>query len=133
MKKIILLLSLIFLIFNSCGTLRFSKEKDAKKTNIVSKLDLNNIVEDRIPVEINPGKFNKDTVVYKMPRVVQGTYSISNFGRFVKNFKPISYSGKVLDFSSEDINTWKQYIKNPTDTISTYMDRCSIYLSCSKD
>ena len=41
------------------------KEKDAKKTNIVSKPDLNNIVEDRIPVEINPGKFNKDTVIYK--------------------------------------------------------------------
>ena len=116
MKKIILL-SLISLIFNSCGTLRFSKEKDAKKTNIVSKLDLNNIVEDRIPVEINPGKFNKDTVVYKMPRVVQGTYSISNFGRFVKNFKPISYSGKVLDFSSEDINTWKIFNANNLDKI----------------
>ena len=116
MKKIILL-SLISLIFNSCGTIRFSKEKDAKKTNIVSKLDLNNIVEDRIPVEINPGKFNKDTVVYKMPRVVQGTYSISNFGRFVKNFKPISYSGKVLDFSSEDINTWKIFNANNLDKI----------------
>ena len=116
MKKIILL-SLISLIFNSCGTIRFSKEKDAKKTNIVSKLDLNNIVEDRIPVEINPGKFNKDTVVYKMPRVVQGTYSISNFGRFVKNFKPISYSGKVLDFSSEDVNTWKIFNANNLDKI----------------
>ena len=116
MKKIILL-SLISLIFNSCGTIRFSKEKDAKKTNIVSKLDLNNIVEDRIPVEINPGKFNKDTVVYKMPRVVQGTYSVSNFGRFVKNFKPISYSGKVLDFSSEDINTWKIFNANNLDKI----------------
>ena len=116
MKKIILLL-LVSLIFNSCGTLRYSKEKDAKKTNIVSKLDLNNIVEDRIPVEINPGKFNKDTVIYKMPRVVQGTYSISNFGRFVKNFKPISYSGKVLDFSSEDINTWKIFNANNLDKI----------------
>lgn len=116
MKKIILF-SLISLIFNSCGTLRFSKEKDAKKTNIVSKLDLNNIVEDRIPVEINPGKFNIDTVVYKMPRVVQGTYSVSNFGRFVKNFKPISYSGKVLDFSSEDINTWKIFNANNLDKI----------------
>ena len=116
MKKIILL-TLVSLIFNSCGTLRYSKEKDAKKTNIVSKLDLNNIVEDRIPVEINPGKFNKDTVVYKMPRVVQGTYSISNFGRFVKNFKPISYSGKVLDFSSEDINTWKIFNANNLDKI----------------
>lgn len=116
MKKIILL-TLVSLIFNSCGTLRYSKEKDAKKTNIVSKLDLNNIVEDRIPVEINPGKFNKDTVIYKMPRVVQGTYSISNFGRFVKNFKPISYSGKVLDFSSEDINTWKIFNANNLDKI----------------
>ena len=116
MKKIILL-TLVSLIFNSCGTLRYSKEKDAKKTNIVSKLDLNNIVEDRIPVEINPGKFNKDTVVYKMPRVVQGTYSVSNFGRFVKNFKPISYSGKVLDFSSEDINTWKIFNANNLDKI----------------
>lgn len=116
MKKIILF-SLISLIFNSCGTLRFSKEKDAKKTNIVSKLDLNKIVEDRIPVEINPGKFNIDTVVYKMPRVVQGTYSVSNFGRFVKNFKPISYSGKVLDFSSEDINTWKIFNANNLDKI----------------
>ena len=99
------------------GLIRFSKEKDAKKTNIISKLDLNNIVEDRIPVEINHGKFNKDTVVYKMPRVVQGTYSISNFGRFVKNFKPISYSGKVLDFSSEDINTWKIFNANNLDKI----------------
>ena len=52
-----------------------------------------------------------------MPRVVQGTYSISNFGRFVKNFKPISYSGKILDFSSEDINTWKIFNANNLDKI----------------
>ena len=52
-----------------------------------------------------------------MPRVVQGTYSISNFGRFVKNFKPISYSGKVLDFSSEDINNWKIFNANNLDKI----------------
>ena len=68
MKKIILL-SLVSLIFNSCGTLRYSKEKDAKKTNIVSKLDLNNIVEDRIPVEINPGKFNKEFVFFAFYKI----------------------------------------------------------------
>ena len=116
MKNILLTL-ILFLFFSSCSSLRFSKEKDAKKINIISKLDLNNVVGDKIPVVINPGKFNKDTVVYKMPRVVQGTYSISNFGRFVKNFKPISYEGKVLNFSSEDINTWKIFNAKKLDKI----------------
>lgn len=41
-----------------------------------------------------------------MPKVVQGTYSVSDFGKYVDDFKAISYEGKELVINKSNTNTW---------------------------
>ena len=73
---------------------------------IETSMDLANIDNDRIPVVINPGRFTEDVVTYRLPRVVQGTYSVSDFGSYVENIKAIDYNGNELAVNNVDKNTW---------------------------
>jgi len=111
MKKITLMLGVCGLLLG-CGS--------AKKTNdlaisnpIVTKIDLTKVVADKAPVTINPGRFTAETVTYRLPKVVQGTYSVSDFGKYVDDFKAVDYNGNTLTFSKSDTNTW--VINNATN------------------
>ena len=104
MKKIALMLGVCGLLLG-CGS--------AKKTNdlaisnpIVTKIDLTKVVADKAPVTINPGRFTAETVTYRLPKVVQGTYSVSDFGKYLDDFKAVDYDGNELTFSKSDTNTW---------------------------
>ena len=78
---------------------------------------LSNIKDDRIPVEINPGRFKSDSIIYRLPKVVQGTYEISNFGSYVSNFNAYDYKGINLPAKSLDENSWIIYSVKKLDRI----------------
>lgn len=59
-------------------------------------IDLTKVVNDQVPVNIMVPSVNKDVVEYHMAKVVPGTYSISDFGRFVTDFKALDKKGKEL-------------------------------------
>ena len=87
-----------------------AKEQDntklASKTTIATTIDLTKVVDDKVPVSINPGKFIQDTVVYRLPKVIQGTYAVSDFGSFIDNFKAYNYKGEEMLVEKSDLNTW---------------------------
>lgn len=55
-------------------------------TPIEASLDLIKLVNDRVLVTIDPGSIEGDSILFRLPRVVQGTYEVSNFGSFVEEF-----------------------------------------------
>lgn len=71
-----------------------------------SIIDLTQVVDDKVPVIIDPGKFMVDTVTYRLPKVVQGTYTVSNFGSFIEEFKAYDYDGNELKAKKIDTNSW---------------------------
>ena len=73
---------------------------------IETTIDLTNVIDDKAPVTINPGRFTTETVTYRLPRVVQGTYSVSDFGKYIDGFKAINYKGEELPVEKVDTNTW---------------------------
>ncbi|MDH7445795.1 M61 family metallopeptidase [Aquimarina sp. 2201CG14-23] len=104
MKNVIITLSISLLLIG-CGTI--NKANDiASKTPIATKVDLTQITDDKVPVVINPGRFIQDTVKYYLPKVVQGTYAVSDFGKFVDNFRALDYKGVELTVEKLDQNTW---------------------------
>ncbi len=110
MKKIGLSL-LSLLIINACSPktgemIEKNAEVSFTETPIATSIDLTDVKNDRLLVQIDPGKFDTDTVLFRLPRVVQGTYSVSNFGSFVENFTAYSYDGTQLQIDSTDVNTW---------------------------
>lgn len=70
------------------------------EVNIVGRLD------SKIDVTVVPPIMNTDEVVYAMPKIVPGTYDISDFGQFVRGFKAFDSRGNELETKRLDENRW---------------------------
>lgn len=104
MKNILIIITVSLLLIG-CGPKNLLKDT-AENQPIATIIDLTKIKEDKAPVMINPGRFMQDTVKYYLPRVVQGTYKVSDFGKFVDDFKALDYNGNELKVEKTDKNTW---------------------------
>lgn len=68
-------------------------------------IDLTKTDKDKIAVEIFTPKVSTSEIDFHLPKIVPGTYSISNFGSFISNFKAFDKSGKQLTVTTK-ANTW---------------------------
>ncbi|CAM1365532.1 M61 family metallopeptidase [Tenacibaculum xiamenense] len=113
MKKTLLSAALTAVLLTSCSSTKNTAANDlAVKNPIQTTLDLTKVENDKVPVTVNPGRFTTEKVVYRLPRVVQGTYSVSDFGKYVDNLKALDYNGNELQVTKVDTNTWE--ISNAT-------------------
>ena len=109
MKRIIKNLGLLSLLMLFTH-LTFAQEKsDAYQF----KVNLTKVSDDKLMVElIVPESVRKEkTVKYHIPKIVPGTYSIYDFGRFITEFKAYGKNGKEfkskrVKHSRLDPNTW---------------------------
>jgi predicted metalloprotease with PDZ domain len=107
------LLSIAFvsIIFLGCSSTK--SVTDTQPTQVIAtSMDITKVVNDQLPVVIDPAKITEAVVTYRLPKVVPGTYSVSSFGRFVEDFKALDYNGNELTFEQTDENTW--VIQNAT-------------------
>lgn len=105
MKKLLVTTIATGLLLVGCNSTKTS-DKLASQSPIATSIDLSKVVDDKAPVTINPGRFTAQTVTYRLPRVVQGTYSVSDFGKYIDDFKAVDYKGNVLPATKVDTNTW---------------------------
>ena len=74
-------------------------------------VDLTNPSNDELKIVLVTPKITKTEIVFFMPKIVPGTYTNSDFGKFVHNIKAFNKAGKPLPVSAlPDSNSWK--IKN---------------------
>ena len=106
MKNKILIALFTGILLASCGSTKNSVNDLAINLPIETAIHLDKVVDDKAPVTINPGRFTVETVTYRLPKVIQGTYSISNFGSYVENFKAYDYKGNEMPVTKTDTNTW---------------------------
>ena len=78
--------------------------------NYQFSIDLTKVLNDKVMVEVITPKITENEVVYCMPKIVPGTYSIYDFGRFLSDFKAYNAVGEELAVEPLDDNRWK--IKN---------------------
>ncbi|MFY0600858.1 MAG: peptidase M61 [Cyclobacteriaceae bacterium] len=71
------------------------------------EIDLTATENDQIPVTVYPPSSESDFVEYHMPKIVPGTYSISDFGRFITDFKAYDSDGNELAAEILSTNRWK--------------------------
>jgi hypothetical protein len=116
----LLLSTLVFaLTMAACGPSSKSTVNDtADKSPILTHLDLTDVTNDMVPVIINPGRFVVEDVTYRLPKVVQGTYAVSDFGYFIENFRALDYNGNDLEVTKTDTNTWTIADATKLDIIS---------------
>ena len=125
MKNYLAILGLSVVLVG-CGSAKPTVDDLAISNPIETVLDLTAVNNDRVPVTINPGRFTTETVTYRLPRVVQGTYSVSDFGKYVDDFKALDYDGNELTVTKVDDNTW-------TIAEATKLDKLQYYVNDTFD
>jgi predicted metalloprotease with PDZ domain len=111
------------LLITACSSAKIKSDNDLAINNpIQSIIDLTSIVDDKAPVTINPGRFTDNEVIYRLPRVVQGSYEVSDFGNYIDDFVALDYSGKVLPSKKIDTNSWVITNANQLDKITYWVN-----------
>lgn len=122
MKHYVLSFLIIGAILTSCGPAKNSGNDLAINSPINSSIDLSLVSDDKVPVAIDPGRFSKDTIIFRLPRVVQGTYKVSDFGSFIDDFKALDYEGNELKTEKIDVNSWAIYDALKLDKITYWVN-----------
>lgn len=105
MKKVLLTLSCaIFLM--SCKT---SNVTSSVKNDVSVSIDLVNVTDDKVKVTIINPTITTETIMFNIPKIVPGTYSEDNYGRYVDNVKAFDQKGNPLKIAKLDENSYTVY------------------------
>jgi predicted metalloprotease with PDZ domain len=97
-----LIVSLLFILVS----FSFSQENSGGNVYQYS-INLNDIKSHELPVTLITPKMEKDEVIFRMPKMVPGTYHEYDFGRFVSGFKAYDKQGNHLSVEKIDNSSWK--------------------------
>lgn len=95
----------------------FSLVADAQDRYIF-KVDLTKCVDDKLAVELLVPVIHAKEIIYRLPKIVPGTYEVYNFGRLVSDFAAFDENGKELNTERLDKNSWKISDADQLKTIS---------------
>jgi len=118
MKRIIFALAFASVLW-SCKT-GTSAVTAVAKEQVEVAINLNDIKEDKVMVTITSPKITTEEVTYSVPKIVPGTYSVDDYGKYIDDFKAFDSKGNVLSTTKTDDNTWN--IKNAKSLVKiTYL------------
>ena len=106
MKNCILLLCAVF-VFSTLSATDLPQTSNYQYT-----VDLVNVVDDKVQIELIVPFQEAKTATFQMPKIIPGTYTISDFGRFVSDFRALDAQGNDLEVVKRGVNSWE--IKNAT-------------------
>jgi len=106
MKHLLFIFGLATLLL-ACGRAKTTANDLAISNPIKTSIKISEVKDDKVPVIINPGRFTQDKAIYRLPRVIPGTYSLSDFGLFIDDFVALDYDGKEMNFTIIYINSLK--------------------------
>jgi len=90
----------------SCKPSGTATASRSKVETIDVAIKLNDVMDDKVMVTVTAPKFNTEEVTYSMPKIVPGTYSVDDYGKYIDDFKAFDSKGTVLPTSKLDVNTW---------------------------
>ena len=73
-------------------------------------IDLTKVVDDKLFVELSTPSVTSEEITFYLPKIIPGTYSIADYGRFVSDLQATDKKGNKLTVEKLNDNAWK--IKN---------------------
>jgi predicted metalloprotease with PDZ domain len=70
-------------------------------------IDITRVSDKRLQVELIPPQLVENKIIFSLPRIVPGTYAISDYGRFVDDLEAFDAAGKSLSVQRIDTNSWQ--------------------------
>ena len=103
MRKLYLLF-IFSILLSSCKS---AQTLYNSKTKIQVNIDLINVKNDKVSVELYVPKIQSEEIVYYFPKIIPGTYSEDNYGKFIDNLQAYDINGASLSIVKIDANSWK--------------------------
>ncbi|MDR6846463.1 peptidase M61 [Flavobacterium granuli] len=104
MKKIIFAFAFSSLIWTSKAST--TNPVDSRKEEIEVNINLIDVKDDQVMVTVKAPKIKTDEITYSLPKIVPGTYSVDDYGKYVADFKAYDSKGNLLTVTKTDDNTW---------------------------
>jgi predicted metalloprotease with PDZ domain len=114
MRSKVLILLCVFLITLS--------HAQSKKNEYQYTVDLTQVVDDKLFVELNVPVITTTEITFFLPKIIPGTYSIEDYGRYVSDLKALDKKGKSLDVEKTSTNSWKIKNANKLARITYWID-----------
>ena len=105
MKKIILGVAIATLFISYQATAQSKKNQKVEVT-----IDLNVVKEDKVQVTVLAPTITEKEIVYNLPKIIPGTYSVDDYGKFIDDLKAMDSKGNELEVTKLDQDSWQ--IKN---------------------
>lgn len=104
MKKIIFAFAFATVLW-SCKTAS-SPITASSKEEIKVNINLTEIKNDKVMVTVKSPKIHTDEVTYHIPKIVPGTYSDDDYGKYIEDLKAFDKKGNLLEVKKIDVNSW---------------------------
>ena len=104
-NKVLIISALVLQFFASFQLISQNNQDTEIKTSVY--VDLTNASGNHsMKIEVEPPIIKSETIRYYMPKIVPGTYSINNYGRFISDLKAYDAEGNELKVNREDTCVW---------------------------
>ena len=70
-------------------------------------VDLTRCKNDQLTVELQVSGVTTDEVIYRIPKIVPGTYEVFNFGKYISEVTAVDSNDTELNVEQLDKNSWK--------------------------
>ncbi|SHG43131.1 Predicted metalloprotease, contains C-terminal PDZ domain [Flavobacterium fluvii] len=122
MKKIFLALVFTTVLW-SCKTANTQTSVSSKsKEEVAVNINLTDIKNDKVLVTINAPSILTDTITFRIPKTVPGTYSTDNYGRYIDDLKAYDSNGNSLEVKKIDLNSWSISKAKTLDKITYWVN-----------
>lgn len=80
-------------------------------------VDLTKVSNDKLTVHLKTPAISKPAILFHFPKIIPGTYRVSDYGKFITDVKAVDKNGKALTVSKISDNTWEIKGANNLDAI----------------
>lgn len=84
-------------------------------------IDLTVVQDDKVKVTLVPPKIKSQEITFYMPKIIPGTYSVADYGRFIEDFKALDKKGRELKVEKTSVNSWKIYKANKMTQVTYWV------------
>ena len=120
MKKLFLAI-LFATVLWSCKTPNITTAI-SRKNEVKVSINLSEIKNDKVLVTVNPPTILTDKITYHLPKMVPGTYSEDNFGKYIEDLKAYDVKGNSLEVKKLDTNSWSIANAKTLDKITYFVN-----------
>ncbi|QEE49491.1 peptidase M61 [Flavobacterium alkalisoli] len=107
----------IALALSVCSVATAQKHEDVQVA-----INLKNVTNDKVQVTVTAPKLDDKTTTFYIPKIVPGTYSSDNYGKFIDDFKAYDKKGRELKVEHPDENSWKIADANKLEKVTYWVN-----------